>query len=356
MEFSVGTCAKIDQVDLVKKAEDLGFTHFGVGEGPLLFSDPYQQLALAAVQTSTIKLGTMVTNPATRIPPVTANSIATLNHLAPGRTFLGFGTANNAMRSMGRNPASMRELEHAIAVTRGLLRGERVTHRWRGEDREVAFLDDNGHWYAIDDVPIWVAVGGPKGIDVAARTADAIVFCLGPQVDMIKAVRRELDEAVARAGRAPGSVKLVSLSWFYLLRGGEDWLDAVNNGFGSGPISSCLSNLGLMHKYADALRPGIVEASEKAAMAYLGDPNAPQQPHYLDVWAKYLRGLDPQHASIITKELCDYWCLYGGPDDVLEQTQLMQEAGVDLVNVFLSNPFTAERDVADIGSAILARV
>ena len=89
MEFCIGTTAKIDAVDLVKQAEDLGASHFGVGEGPLLFSDPYQYLALAARDTSTIKLGTWVTNPLTRIPPVTANSIATLNALAPGRTFLG---------------------------------------------------------------------------------------------------------------------------------------------------------------------------------------------------------------------------------------------------------------------------
>ncbi len=101
MDFCIGTCAKIDQVDLVRQAEDLGVTHFGVGEGPLLFSDPYQQMALASQQTSTINLGTMVTNPLTRIAPMTANSIATLNKLAPGRTFLGIGTANNALRSMG---------------------------------------------------------------------------------------------------------------------------------------------------------------------------------------------------------------------------------------------------------------
>jgi hypothetical protein len=91
-------------------------------------------------------------------------------------------------------------------------------------------------------------------------------------------------------------------------------------------------------------------------MAYLGDPGAPDQPHYLDVWAKYLRGLDPRHRPIITKELVDYWCLYGSPDELLEKSQLMREAGVDMLSVFLSNPFTAERDIADIGSSILARV
>lgn len=71
MDFCIGTCAKINQVGLVKQAEDLGVTHFGVGEGLLLFSDPYQQLALASQVTSTINLGTLVTNPLTRIAPVT---------------------------------------------------------------------------------------------------------------------------------------------------------------------------------------------------------------------------------------------------------------------------------------------
>ena len=129
MDFCVGTCAKIDQVGLIKQAEDLGVTHFGVGEGPLLFSDPYQQMALASQQTSTIKMGTYVTNPLTRIAPVTANSVATLNALAPGRTFVGIGTANNALRSMGNKPATIKELVDAVNVTRGLLRGERVTHK-----------------------------------------------------------------------------------------------------------------------------------------------------------------------------------------------------------------------------------
>jgi len=92
----------------------------------------------------------------------------------------------------------------------------------------------------------------------------------------------------------------------------------------------------------------------QAAMAYLGNPNDPNQPHYLEVWSKYLRGLDPSHRPLITKELVDYWCLYGSPADLREQAALMTESGVDTVGVFLSNPFTAERDVANIGQSILA--
>ena len=83
-----------------------------------------------------------------------------------------------------------------------------------------------------------------------------------------------------------------------------------------------------MNEHVDELGAGIVNASTQAAMAYLGDPTAADAPHYLEVWAKYLRGLDPVHRPLITKELVDYWCLYGTPEQLLEKTQLMREAGV----------------------------
>ncbi len=321
----------------------------------LLFSDPYQYLALAARDTSTIKLGTWVTNPLTRIPPVTANSVATLNALAPGRTFMGIGTANNALRSVGNRPATLNELDSALTIIRGLLAGERVEHRWLKQNREIEFLDPNGIWYNLaHPIEVWMSAGGPKGLAIAAKHADYMTYCLGPNADMIGVVRRELDKAVAEAGRPPGAVKLVALSWFYQQRRGETWEAGVDQGFGSGPISSCITNAGFMNEHIDELGADIVNASTQAAMAYLGDPTAADAPHYLEVWAKYLRGLDPVHRPLITKELVDYWCLYGTPEQLQEKTQLMLDAGVDMVSVFLSNPFTAQRDIADIGSSILA--
>ncbi|RZT87305.1 hypothetical protein EV383_4217 [Pseudonocardia sediminis] len=62
-----------------------------------------------------------------------------------------------------------------------------------------------------------------------------------------------------------------------------------------------------MNEHVDELGEGIAKASTDAAMAYLGDPSNPNAPHYLKVGAKYLRGLDPVHRPLITKELVDYW-------------------------------------------------
>ena len=55
MHSLVSIPAKINEPDHVIRAEAGGISHFGVGEGPLLWSDPYQYLAIASQRTSTIK-------------------------------------------------------------------------------------------------------------------------------------------------------------------------------------------------------------------------------------------------------------------------------------------------------------
>ena len=135
-----------------------------------------------------------------------------------------------------------------------------MTQTWLGQQREIEFLDKNGLWYNLDDpIEVWMSAGGPKGFAIAAKHADYMTYCLGPNPDMIGVVRRELDKAVAEAGRPPGSVKLVALSWFYQLRDGETWEDGIDQGFGSGPISSCITNAGFMNAHTDELGEGIVQ-------------------------------------------------------------------------------------------------
>ena len=206
MEFCIGTTAKIDAVGLVKQAEDVGASHFGVGEGPLLFSDPYQYLALAARDTSTIKLGTWVTNPLTRIAPVTANSIATLNALAPGRTFLGHRYREQRAAFDGQPAGDPQELDSALTVIRGLLAGERVEHR-RGSGRTAR----SSSWTPTAlvqlrrpgrGVDVRRRPEGPRARRQARRLHDLLPRARTP--DMIGVVRRELDKAVADAGRGAG--------------------------------------------------------------------------------------------------------------------------------------------------------
>ena len=89
-------------------------------------------------------------------------------------------------------------------------------------------------------------------------------------------------------------------------------------------------------------------------MAWCLPPGVERIPATISLAADALEA-DTILTPILGKELVDYWCMYGSPQDVREQTQLMLDNCVDLVSVFLSNPFTAERDVSDIGTSILAR-
>ncbi len=57
MEFGI-TTAKVDDVGLAKHAENLGYDFVWATDSPLLRSNPWAVLALAAQQTQKIRLGT----------------------------------------------------------------------------------------------------------------------------------------------------------------------------------------------------------------------------------------------------------------------------------------------------------
>jgi alkanesulfonate monooxygenase SsuD/methylene tetrahydromethanopterin reductase-like flavin-dependent oxidoreductase (luciferase family) len=101
MDIGLCVASKIDAIDYVVRAEQLGYTHAWFADSQMIWSDPYACLALAAVRTSTMRLGTGVSVVGTRIAPVTASSIASINRLAPGRTVLAVGNGNTAWRLMG---------------------------------------------------------------------------------------------------------------------------------------------------------------------------------------------------------------------------------------------------------------
>ena len=94
MELGVCVASHIGDIDYVVRAEELGYTHAWLADSQMIWSDCYATLALVADRTERIRIGTGVAVSGTRPAPVTAASIATINVLAPGRTFLGVGAGN----------------------------------------------------------------------------------------------------------------------------------------------------------------------------------------------------------------------------------------------------------------------
>ena len=73
MDFGIGVTSGVEAWRVVKRAESLGFSHAWFVDTQLLCADLFAAMAVAAVHTSRIRLGTGVLVPSNRIAPVTAN-------------------------------------------------------------------------------------------------------------------------------------------------------------------------------------------------------------------------------------------------------------------------------------------
>ena len=100
------------------RAESLGWAMGLIPCSPLLVQDPYVMLAFAAQSTSTLRIGTLIDTPVIRHPAALASSIATVAKLAPGRTLLGLGVGDTAVRLNGLAPARVNTLRDAIITDR----------------------------------------------------------------------------------------------------------------------------------------------------------------------------------------------------------------------------------------------
>src|SRR5512145_3477809 len=137
MRLSVCVMADIDEMDFYPHVESLGYDSAWVTDSQMLFSDCYAVLALAARQTSRLRLGPGVAICGTRIPPVHVAAMATLNRLAPGRVHLAIGTGNTAMRTMGQRPMKVADYREYLRVLRALLDGETVAYTFNSVTRPV---------------------------------------------------------------------------------------------------------------------------------------------------------------------------------------------------------------------------
>jgi alkanesulfonate monooxygenase SsuD/methylene tetrahydromethanopterin reductase-like flavin-dependent oxidoreductase (luciferase family) len=156
-------------LDLTRRAEAAGFAYGWVFDSHVLWRDPYPALTLMAGATTGMRLGTCVTNPATREPSVTASTLAELNELSEGRMDLGIGRGDSARRVLGKPPTTMATLEEAIGVIRDLVEGRAVTYE--GTEIQLTWA---GKW----SLPVWVAGYGPMALAMTGRVADGLILQL----------------------------------------------------------------------------------------------------------------------------------------------------------------------------------
>ena len=223
MKFGGMVATKIDDWHIFRYLEELGYDSGWVPDSQMIWSDCYATLSLAAHNTSRIQLGTGVAIAGTRLAPVTAHSIASINKLAPGRIFLGIGTGHTAMRIMGQNPVSPNEFEEYLKIVSGLLTGREVEYRHGKTRRPIQFLDRELACIDIENrIPLYVAANGPKALRAAGIYGDGRISAGNEPTSLFKRNMDRITQGADSAGRTiPESFHTAVMTFSCVLKKGE---------------------------------------------------------------------------------------------------------------------------------------
>jgi 5,10-methylenetetrahydromethanopterin reductase len=227
MKFSVTVQTRIKDWEIIKEFEDLGYDSAWVPDTQMMWSDCYATMALAAANTSKIRLGTGVAIPGTRIAPTTAAAISSINAIAPGRVFLGIGTGHTAMRVMGQNPMPIKEFREYLRVVRTMLAGEPVDYTYRGKTTEIVWQDHGeGFRNTEDHIPIYVAANGPLALKTAGAYGDGLVSLFNEQPDTLTHHLAKVKEGADEIDRTlPADFHTTALTNAVVLQPGEKLTD-----------------------------------------------------------------------------------------------------------------------------------
>ena len=178
--------------ELARMAEGDGWDGLALTDSQNLAGDTFAALGIAAHVTSTLRLATGATNPATRHPAVLASAFATIQVESGGRAWLGIARGDSAMAYIGRKPMALTAFEDALRQIQTYLRGESVD--CDGFASRIEWLKHAD----VAKVPMSVAATGPRVIEIAARVADAITFSVGadparlrPAIELARRTRHD---------------------------------------------------------------------------------------------------------------------------------------------------------------------
>jgi alkanesulfonate monooxygenase SsuD/methylene tetrahydromethanopterin reductase-like flavin-dependent oxidoreductase (luciferase family) len=347
MEFSITVATKIDDWQLIKYAEDLGYDRAWVPDSQMIWSDCYATLALAAYNTSRIKLGTGVAIPGTRLAPVTAHSIASINRLAPGRVFLGIGTGHTAMRVMGMDPMRIRDFREYLRVVRTLLQGEEVEYTLNGVTRAIRFLHlDRGFINLQDPIPIYVAANGPLALRTAGEFGDGLVSVFNERPDVLQQNMQNVKAGAAKAGRKlPANFHIATLTTAVVLKPGEKLAsDRVIDECGS-QVTAVLHFVYEIFKQTgrQEVIPAAFHNVWEEYCVYVDKMQTPPAKRYLQIHNGHCTFLVPEERRFVTPEAIQGTCLVGAPDELIAQLRQAETAG--LKEVSLLPPMDSSRKV-----------
>ncbi|MBX3706291.1 MAG: LLM class flavin-dependent oxidoreductase [Pseudomonadales bacterium] len=335
MDFGIALATTTDSWKVVKRAEELGFSHAWFYDTQLLNPDVFVCMALAAAHTNRIRLGTGVLIPSNRIEPVTANSLATLNRLAPGRIDFGVGTGFTGRRTMGMRAISLARMRRYIERVQGLLAGEVVSAEHEGGRQRYGFLNPELGLINIEEpIALHVSALGPQARRLTAQLgAGWINFTADERV-----AARTLDDMRAAwqaSGRPVDSLYSTVFVLGAVLEPGESFASerALAQ---AGPWITVF-----FHNLVETSEPGSLERVVGSKMSdlleryrevYLGYP---ADRRHLYNHRGHLMFVRPEERFLVTPELIEAMTFTGTEDVLRERVARLEAVGYRQLTVQL---------------------
>jgi probable F420-dependent oxidoreductase len=290
---------------LTRLAESAGFTYGWLFDSHVLWKEPYVLLTLMAQNSKRMRLGTCVTNPATREPSVTASVLAVLQELSGGRMDLGIGRGDSARRVLGKPPTNLALLEEATNVIRDLCEGREVTY----EGTKLRF-----DWAPKYKLPVWIAGYGPKALELTGRVADGAIIQLADP-SLVGWCVGLLHDGARKAGR---EAKAVSV------------------------MVAAPAHVGPREKVRDRVRwfPALVSNHVVDLVKRYGEQGLPAD---LTAYVRNRPGYDYKHhaesgssnAEFVDDESVDRFCVIGDVDEHVAKLRELAAIGVRQFNIYL---------------------
>ena len=354
MKFGVCVMANVDEIGFFSHAEALGYDSVWVTDSQMLFSDCYAVLALAARQTTRLRLGPGTAICGTRIPPVHVAAMATLNKLAPGRVHLGIGTGNTAMRTMGQRPMKVADYREYLRVVRALLDGETVAYTFGGATRPIRMLlADRKYTSLKPPIPLYVSGFGPRAMELAGEFGDGLVFAIPPRGTPVGEALGHTRRGAARAGRPLTGFRNCALTNIVLLEPGEavDSTRVIETA-GANVMASVYYFYDEVHERG-VEPPGFLRRIWKRYCALV--EATPLAHRHFRTHEYHYTDLHPGEAELIDADLIRATCLVGTADELVEQIRELEQQGLQEL-MFATGVDAKWRFAEEFARRVMARV
>ena len=283
-------------VELFQRGESLGFEYGWTYDSHILWQETYATLAIAGVQTESLKLGHCVTNPGIRDPTITASWYATMQDVTNGRMVMGIGRGDSSRRVVGLKPVRVDEFERRLRMVKDLMNGRAVD--WNEKELELKWVRKE-----LPQIPMHVAGYGPRALGVAGRVGDGVIIQLAdPQI--IQWIMATARKAAEEAGRDPAALQCVVCAPSHVSDDLAEARDQVRW------FPAMVSNhvMDLIERYG--------ENSDEIPSALTDYVKARKFYDYKD----HSR-VGAAHGEFVTDEICDRFCVLGNSEQVTEKLQ-----------------------------------